>query len=58
VEEARRQTDSQYISAGFGCRAFDLSRRDGATSSLGEENDLLPTWNEAKKNLEPAPLSP
>jgi hypothetical protein len=58
VDEARRPNEDRCISAGFACRVFDLSRRVNAASSHDRENDLPPTWNEAKKSLEPAPLSP
>jgi hypothetical protein len=56
--KARGPSEDRCISAGFACRAFDLSRRDGATSSPDRENELLPTWNEAKRNLELEPTLP
>jgi hypothetical protein len=43
VEEARRPNDCHCISAGFACRAFDLSGRADATSERGQEGELLPT---------------
>lgn len=58
LTKARRPTAGQCIAAGFACRVFDLNRRAEATNGHDRENDLLLTWNEAKKNLEPAPLSP
>jgi hypothetical protein len=58
VDKARRPNEDRCISVGFACRVFDLSRRDNATSSHDRESDLLATWNEAKKSLEPALLSP
>jgi hypothetical protein len=57
VEKARQPNGSVCIPAGFACRVFDLNRRDGATSSLDQEADLLPTWNEATENPEPAQRS-
>jgi hypothetical protein len=58
LEEARRPRAGQCISAGFACGAFDAGRRAGAKSCCQQEGDLLLTWNEAKGNLEQAPLSP
>jgi hypothetical protein len=56
--KARGPSEDCCISAGFAFRVFNLSRRDGATSSLDRENELLPTWNGAKRNLELEPTLP
>jgi hypothetical protein len=58
VCKARRRAGCQCISVGFARRAFDLSRRADTTSSRDRENELLPTWTEAEKDLEPAQLLP
>jgi hypothetical protein len=56
--KARGPSKECCISAAFSDRVFDLSRRDGATSSPRRENELLLTWNEAKRNLELEPTLP
>jgi hypothetical protein len=55
LEEARRPRACQCISAGCACHALEAGKQADATSERGQEGDLLPTWNDAKKNLEPAP---
>jgi hypothetical protein len=58
LEKARRPRAGQCIAAGSACRAFEAGKQAEATSDRGQENELLPTWNGAEKNLEPAPLLP